>query len=240
MLKVIQKLFNKEVEATKTKSTSSVKDALLPSSQGKELITWWITAFTEEERKYISSKYDPLIVGVMDDSNIDKARKTITFEGPGRVKLYGLSTWFRSRKDRDIERRLLEKSEAIALEEGNLEDLHWTYRWMIPHYYRGRDEDTDALARAIDACEKQIAIAPKVAQMMVAEEWFASNESEGGLLPEHTGFKQLAIIRAKQANYEEAIKISKAALGQGWNGDWEKRIARYEKSLAKQNNKIIS
>ncbi len=237
MFKAIQKLFDSRVEEQTTKSTAAVENTPCPSSQGTELSTWWINAFTEEERKYISSKYDPL---VMSDSNIDKAQGTITFDGPGRVKLHGLSTWFRSRKDRDIERRLLEKSESVALEEGNVEDLHRTYRWMIPHYYKDRNEDTDALEKAISACKRQIDIAPQMAQVFMKEDWFSSDNSEGEGFPEHTGFKQLAIILAKQGDFREAIRISKTALEQGWNGDWEKRIARYEKSLAKQNSKTIS
>jgi len=57
-------------------------------------------------------------------------------------------------------------------------------------------------------------------------------------LPRHVGFDQLAIIREKQHDYAEAIRLSELAMKQGWNGDWEARIARCEKKLAKSGAKL--
>ena len=54
-------------------------------------------------------------------------------------------------------------------------------------------------------------------------------------LPQHLGFRQLAIILEKRGEFEEAIQISKRAQAQGWNGDWEKRIARCDARIAKRN-----
>lgn len=53
-------------------------------------------------------------------------------------------------------------------------------------------------------------------------------------LPSHMGFRQLAIILEKRGEFEEAIQVSKQARTQGWNGDWEKRIARCESKIAKR------
>jgi hypothetical protein len=52
--------------------------------------------------------------------------------------------------------------------------------------------------------------------------------------PIGTSFYQLTVIRDKQGNYEEAIRLSRLALEQGWAGDWERRIVRYEKKLLKR------
>lgn len=52
-------------------------------------------------------------------------------------------------------------------------------------------------------------------------------------LPRHVGFDQLTIICEKQHDYAEAIRVSEMAMKQGWNGDWEARIARCQKKLAK-------
>ena len=54
-------------------------------------------------------------------------------------------------------------------------------------------------------------------------------------MPAHKGFGQLAIIEEKRKNFEAAIQISKAALEQGWAGDWEKRIERCSKKIAGYN-----
>jgi hypothetical protein len=53
-------------------------------------------------------------------------------------------------------------------------------------------------------------------------------------LPSHTGFTQLAIVREKQHNYSEAIRLAQLAQGQGWGGDWDKRIIRCQQKQAKQ------
>ncbi len=45
--------------------------------------------------------------------------------------------------------------------------------------------------------------------------------------------KQLAIVREKQKNYTEAIRIAKEALSQGWSGDWERRIVRCKNKLTR-------
>ena len=52
-------------------------------------------------------------------------------------------------------------------------------------------------------------------------------------LPAHHGFQQLAIIREREKDYAEAIRLCREAMAQGWGGEWEKRIARCENRLAK-------
>jgi hypothetical protein len=47
----------------------------------------------------------------------------------------------------------------------------------------------------------------------------------------HRGYKQLSIIKHKNGEYEEVIKLCKKAKSQGWRGDWDKRIKRAEKKL---------
>jgi hypothetical protein len=51
-------------------------------------------------------------------------------------------------------------------------------------------------------------------------------------LPEHVGYKQLAIIRERAGDYAEALRLSKEAKREKWAGDWENRIARLEKKSA--------
>lgn len=53
-------------------------------------------------------------------------------------------------------------------------------------------------------------------------------------VPGHAGFKRLAIVYDKQGDTGKALEVSKMALSGGWYGDWEKRIARLQKKLAKQ------
>lgn len=47
---------------------------------------------------------------------------------------------------------------------------------------------------------------------------------------------QLAVIKEKIGNYEEAIALAMQALEQGWAGDWEKRIARCKERLIRRTS----
>ncbi len=85
--------------------------------------------------------------------------------------------------------------------------------------------DPAIMAKVITDCEQQIAIAPKAAKAYIRN---YNPVNIGSDLPAHVGFTQLAIIREKQGNVDEAIRLSRLALKQRWPGDWEKRIARLE------------
>ncbi len=108
---------------------------------------------------------------------------------------------------------------------GSVLDLHFTYSEMIPIYYRDRNTDPSAFEAAVAACEKQIELGPQAAAAFRAE--YPSAD-----LPSHRGFTQLAIIREKDRNYPEAIRLANNALDQLWAGNWNVRISRCRKRLA--------
>lgn len=188
------------------------------------LMGWWLSAFTEEERDYIESKFQPMTMGIGGTSTTER-HPILNTDGTLAVHLWELSSWFRSREDSHIAYRLLEKSEEVSAD--NILDLHFTYSAMIPIYYRDRDQSPAARENAIRICEKQIALAPEAAKVFKVEFW---NDDR---FPSHRGFHQLAIIREKEGSYTEAIRLSKEAQCQGWRGDWETRIERCTKRLAK-------
>jgi hypothetical protein len=204
-----------------------------PKSEGLlgyfHLTDWWQATFTEEERHYIETTYKPFSIGSGDDA--DSATSELTH---GQIDhttqtaaqlLWGLATWFRKPTDRHLAHRILAKAEEVAGE--NILDLHFTYAGMIQVYYRDRDSDSTAFDTAIRACEQQIALAPQAAQAF-------RTEYPGQSLPGHGGFHQLAIIREKQKEYVEAIRLAQMAQSQGWAGDWAKRITRCQQKLDKQ------
>ena len=187
------------------------------------LAEWWLSTFTKEEREYIESKFKPLGVGGAEERPLTQGQ--ITYSS-GRVAqlLSGFATNFYKPQDRRIARIMLSKAEELAKKAGNVLDLHFVYAGMIKTYYADRDYDSQALGSAIAACERQIDLAPSA-----AEAW--KREYPGELLPGHTGYTQLAIIREKQKDFAAAVSVSQVALEQGWAGDWEQRIARNEKRL---------
>jgi len=94
----------------------------------------------------------------------------------------------------------------------------------IEVYYKDRDKP-EYLARAVEACKEQIAMAPASAKAFLVEYYYDS------FLPGHKGYQQLAIILEKAARFQEAIALSRQAKSQGWAGDWDRRVERCEKKL---------
>ncbi|MFC4077926.1 hypothetical protein [Salinithrix halophila] len=96
------------------------------------------------------------------------------------------------------------------------------YKDQAQAYYKRRSEDPQALDMAIRYCEKQIRYAP----MAIHANRMNPQAKE---LPQHYGYKQLAIIYDKKGDLDRAIELCKQARDEGWKGDWTTRIERYEK-----------
>jgi len=173
------------------------------------LSDWWLSNFSEEEREHIIKTFQPF--GSSGESLI-KGNISYTSETPVGL-LSALASWFSKKDDRTIAYRIIKKAEEMIDESSDILDIHFLYQSKIEIYYRNRDNDTDALDKAIEACKQQIEISPK-AKIAFQREYKDSP------LPAHKGFGQLAIIEEKRKNFEAAIQISKAALEQGWAGDW--------------------
>ena len=54
-----------------------------------------------------------------------------------------------------------------------------------------------------------------------------------GELGIHIGYNRLCIIREKQGNWQEVIRLAEQAKSEGWVGDWDKRIEKARKKLGK-------
>lgn len=195
------------------------------------LADWWLSSFTAEERTYIEDTYAPMGAGVGEGvapqkGTLTKGNITFTTQTVGMF-LSGLSTWFRKTEhDREVARRMLTKAVEVTDPNRDVFGLHFTYQALIEVWYRDRDTLPTALDQATEACLKQIALAPKAAQQF-------KKEYPKSPLPSHVGYTQLTIIYDKQGRYDEAIKIAKQAKAQGWNGDWDNRIERYDRKKRK-------
>ncbi len=180
---------------------------------------WWIGNFNEKERELIISTFQPL--GGSGNELIEG--EIYSSSGSAKSLLSSLAGWFKKEEQRTIAYRIIEKAEEVA-EKASVIDKHFLYQTKIEIYYRFRDIDDFAMAKAIEGCEQQINIAQEVSEA------FKKKYPEE-TLPSHVGYKQFAIIREKEGNMADAIKLSKQALEQGWNGDWEKRIDKLNKKL---------
>ena len=196
------------------------------NEEKNDFTLWWESNFTIREQEHILSKYQPMVMSTDAESAKPSIENIIRSDGTLCIKLCHLATWFMSPSDdlplaRKILQKGIENGEDIV---GNTLDRHFIYHSIIGVYYRDRNRDLEALGLAIEACQKQIALAPAAAQAF--EEEYPSQS-----LPGHRGFEQLAIVRERERDYTEAIRLSEEAVSQGWDGDWAKRITRCQKRL---------
>ena len=188
------------------------------------LTDWWLSTFTEEERKEIQAVRPTLVVGDNEDIIVSERAYPGSTTGWLENGLSSLAIEFIGSKEMDIAARLLAKAEEAG--GAKLLDRHFAYQGMAQAYYRHRNDDPEALDLAIDACKKQIRLGPEAAKVFLAED-------TEDYLPAHHGFQQLAIIREREKDYAEAIRLCREAMAQGWGGEWEKRIGRSEKRWAR-------
>ncbi len=117
-------------------------------------------------------------------------------------------------------------------------DRHFELTEQLRNTYTPSSEA--AVKKGIRICRQMIAISDQAGAACLEQERdrtkalrMLGHETSGPKgLPSHAGYKQLLIVLEKRGEFEEAIEIAKQAQSQGWNGDWEKRIARCEARIA--------
>ena len=213
------------------------------------LSDWWLTTLSQEQRDWIErTQYG------LGDQNDPRLLTSGKVEHPSLTAtnlLTKIAIILHEGGFRQQSVATFALAEAEAIRQRNFTGLHFVYHNLVELNYRERDKAPGSLAIAIEACLKQIAIAPRAAEAFLAEHLAEQLKSDTGTikwdrtkyparpfyLPFAVGYYQLAIIREKEGNFSEAIRLSKQALEQGWVGHWESRIARLEKKLQKQGKK---
>lgn len=182
---------------------------------------WWLSTFSDEERRHIEATFQPL-----GDSGNSLTSGAISYTSQTAVGLlHSLAGWFTKEQDRVIARKMLDKAEDLAKNGARVLDLHFLYGQEVSIYYKDRDKPA-YLDKAVRACRQQIALAPQAAEAFKAE--YGDSQQ-----PSHKGYEQLTIILEKQGKLQETIELSAQAQAQGWSGDWSGRIERCKRKLAK-------
>lgn len=186
------------------------------------LTEWWLNSFTEQERAIIRKTYTPMLK----DCALDEGK--ITHSSHSILAFLGiLAEWFKKAELYHIGKRILIEGEKHYSSCKDVLDRHFFCLSAIRVYYANRDNDAEALDKAVFFCKEQIKLAPKAKKLFL-------KESSSGVLPVHTGYKQLAIIYEKQKKYAEALSISEDAYSEGWNlDDCTKRIDKLKGKLSK-------
>lgn len=183
-----------------------------------DLGEWWLSEFSESERRHILEKYqgDGSAVSLTSGEIKSTSRSSIFY-------LYSLAGWFSRKGECYLAQRILKKAEELVDSRSSILDRHFLYQHKLEAYYKDRD-DEEKLEKAIEACRQQIALSEEARNTFLTE-------YEGTRLPSHRGYEQLAIILEKQKRYQEVIDLCSRAKAQEWSGDWEKRIERCRKKL---------
>lgn len=159
-----------------------------------ELTDWWLSTFTEAEREYIENRYQP-----MNASPKSLTRGTVYKEEGKTIDtgmfLYGLATWFRSKSDASIYKRIHEKIDELGRTRplsgaGYVRGrLYVTYVYDVENLKRlsKLEEAEKLLLELINAVEEQ------------------DKERNLGIAPWY--YEELAKIYRKNKNFEQEVSI---------------------------------
>jgi len=159
-----------------------------------DLVEWWYTTFTEDEKKYIDDRFQPM----------NQRAHTLTtgtfLKKEGEIIdtasfLNSLGTWFRSKSDTSILKRIHEKIDEVGRERG-IEG---------PGYVEGRDfvtyvKDVNELKKSgkIDDAERLL--------LRLVEATEEASKSKGeGVAPWY--YEELAKIYRKKKDYQKEVSI---------------------------------
>jgi hypothetical protein len=155
------------------------------------LTEWWLATFSEEEREYISDRYTPM-GGPPNTLTQGKIRSSSL---PLTSFLNGLSTWFRSKKDLDIAKRIHAK----------INELGTSSSIDKPGYLRGRHFTT----YVFDVKELKKAEKPIEAEQLLLELVEATEEENRvdklGVAPWY--YEELAKLYRKNKEYAKEVSI---------------------------------
>lgn len=197
------------------------------------LSEWWLVTFLPADREVLEHLFAKAsIVGSRQIrlTTGGQAMRTCQSAAQLLVELAALA----ERPRPDLVPLLLAKGEEVAGSGDGVLDLHFLYSFSVNFWYRRRDEAPNALAAAIVACQKQIAMGPSALEALRRTD-----------IPpvSHRGYQQLAIIREKQGDLAEALRLSREAQSQGWmdaKRDWQPRIARLQRRLSASGGRAAS
>jgi tetratricopeptide (TPR) repeat protein len=196
-----------------------------------DLQSWWENRWTPAQRELIETKWDtPPWIGAYAFNPLCKGSPPSQPYRPepdnaGRL-LSDLGSMMREPGEFLFAERLFKDSDAMLPAEDWL-NRHYLYQRAGNIFYRRRNDTKSGLRLAVAYYEKQVSISANARRVML---------DAGGGLPSHPGYKQLAIMHADAGEYGRAIQLCRQAMEQGWDGDWARRIDRYEKSARRRNS----
>jgi hypothetical protein len=156
-----------------------------------KLQEWWFSSFTENQREYIDSRYQPM--GALPHSLTQG--KIFERNQPAPEFLNGLNTWFRSKNDSYIAERVHIKLIELAEE----------HPIVKPGYFNGRHYTTYVRDfQALKILGKVIELENLLIELVKATESETAVDRIG-VAPAY--YRELAILYRKQKDYSKEISI---------------------------------
>ena len=165
------------------------------------LVAWWNEGLTPVDRVRICERYQGGANELIEIEEFVPGRSPIGY-------LLDLATWFKSRSDRVLLRKILAQAERILDADTAANDAHFLYSAVAEEYFdRGRasEEDKEAAARA---CLMQIANSAAAASYFREKKW--------DQLPNHRGYQILAEMLEDDGQYVEVVHLAEQADREGW------------------------
>lgn len=155
-----------------------------------DLIDWWLSSFTKDERTLIDERYQPMS---MPAHTLTQGQRTSSL--PITEFLNALASWFRSKNDASISRRI----------HGKIEELGIEHPIFGPGYYNGRHfttyvSEVEALKRLGKLEETETLLL----QLVAATEAEDQVERQG-VAPWY--YEELAKIYRQQKEYAKEVGI---------------------------------
>ena len=194
------------------------------------LTRWWMT-LTDRERTLLLTNYNPTYVGTFGGHVLIEGRLGKQSHDTPAGFLMTLASWLH--KTEADEKALAVNIADLAWEMRDVTEpvkksrlvlaQHFALGRMCDFFYTLRD-DTAYTGRWLQCAQLQIEMEGKAR---------AAFKRESGGLPEHHGYKRMAIVLEKERRYDEALNVIREARRKGWAGDWDKREQRIVERLSK-------
>ena len=178
---------------------------------------WWHGAFDATECAAIEEAFQPVGGG--------SAESMAASENP--LVLGTLAGHLKKEHLRHLGYRILARADTLVSPHVPILSLHFYFMSRGDFHYRWRELDPTAIEEAIESYRRQIGLASQAIPAFRNDSAFARH------LPAHAGYRQLRIIEEKRGNFLLARELCEQAKKVGWSDDWDKRIQRINKKLAR-------
>ena len=187
------------------------------------LMTWWTSSFSKAQRDYMEAAF--CSAGLPARARpLTRDRGLVVYPTAAALLTVLADRLSEKPEDRGLASQVLAQAERRASAEDDVLGRHFVYHQMIRLHARWKDKFADATDLILDACHKQIKLAPDAAKAL-------REMHPEAPLPAHLGYQQASTLLEQEGVYDPAIALCREAQAGGWNGNWSWRIQRMARKM---------